>query len=41
MGALRDGKPAFVKQLELFFYDDKDAKPIAIQTSSVAGRLST
>ncbi|TAV48559.1 haloacid dehalogenase-like hydrolase [Rhizobium leguminosarum] len=29
---LRDGKPALVKQPELFFYDDKDAKPIAIQT---------
>jgi phosphoglycolate phosphatase-like HAD superfamily hydrolase len=29
---LRDGKPALVKQPELLYYDDKDAKPIAIQT---------
>jgi hypothetical protein len=29
---LRNGKPALVKQPELFFYDDKEAKPIAIQT---------
>jgi phosphoglycolate phosphatase-like HAD superfamily hydrolase len=28
---LRDGKPVLVKQPELFFFDDKDGKPVAIQ----------